>query len=407
MTLPLRLAECNEGCTFAYGSARHRLTAPARSTRNPRMRSTGRAIAGAGRGLWPSFALSYLIGFGLIGLLIHFAGVWNILANTRMLAMLISGGVVALTDADQGLIYGIPDPQYYVASQDPVDWEVVLLTGAIFMAVWLLQGLQFHTLARFAGIDGSFAQHARALVYGKAVNKVFPFGVGRVAAAGALERQGADRGRAASVVFLGQVFSVFEVAMFALYGLFAVGLMGWAGEIFWPLAILLVAYLMVRPERSAARASRRATALAARRAMRALADRPAVLARAAGLSLLAFLLIDVGAYLIAQSFTSENVILNVTFAQLTMGVVGGYAARLIPLTPGGVGQFEWGFAAALYVGGLGFPEAATIAILVSMVRYLTGGLIFLSIALGPGVETSLRDTLASFRGDSPEPEPAS
>ena len=45
--------------------------------------------------------------------------------------------------------------------------------------------------------------------------------------------------------------------------------------------------------------------------------------RAIVLSLLAFLLIDVGAYLISQSFTSPNVILNVSFAQLTMGIVGG------------------------------------------------------------------------------------
>jgi hypothetical protein len=124
------------------------------------------------------------------------------------------------------------------------------------------------------------------------------------------------------------------------------------------------------------------------------------------LSLLAFLLIDVGAYLITQSFTSPNVILNVTFAQLTMGIVAGYAARLIALTPGGLGQWEWGCAAALYTSGLGFPEAATIAILVSMVRYLTGGILFAIVTVGPGVDTSLRDSLARFRGEQPQPEPS-
>jgi Lysylphosphatidylglycerol synthase TM region len=361
--------------------------------------------AAARRGLWPSFALSYLIGFGLIALLVYYAGIWNILANTRILDLLTRGGIVALTDADQGLVYGVPDTEYYVASQDPVDWDLVLIAGLLFLVMWGIKSLQFHELARFAGVDGAIGQHTRAYLYGRGINRVFPYGIGNVAAASALEGQGADRGRVPSVLFLAQVFAVFEVIAFGLYGLFAVGLMGWAGEIFWPLVILLVAYLMTRPERPRAKASRRETAIAARRTLRVLARRPGTFARLTVMSLLSFLLIDVGAYLISQSFTSPNVILNVTFAQLTMGIVAGYAARLITLTPGGLGQWEWGCAAALYVSGLGFPEAATIAILVSMVRYLVGGLLFAIVALGPGVETSLRATFARFRGEQPEPEP--
>jgi uncharacterized membrane protein YbhN (UPF0104 family) len=359
---------------------------------------------GARRGLWSSFVLSYLVGFGLIALLINYAGFWNILANTRILDLLTRGGIVALTDADQGLIYGVPDPQYYVASQDPVDWDLVLLAGLLFLAMWGIKSLQFHELARFARIEGSPGQHARAYIYGRGINRILPYGVGNVAAASALEGQGADRARVPSALFLVQVFAVFEVVAFALYGLTAVGLMGWASEIFWPLLILLIAYLMTRPDRRLAKASRRGTALAARRSLRVLARQPRTFVRLIVMSLLGFLLIDVAAYLISQSFTSPNVILNVTFAQMTMGIVAGYTARLITLTPGGLGQWEWGCAAALYVGGLGFPEAGTIAILVSMVRYLVGGLLFAIVALGPGVETSLRATFARFRGEQPEPE---
>jgi uncharacterized membrane protein YbhN (UPF0104 family) len=366
-----------------------------------------RSVVSAGRGLWASFALSYLVGFGLIALLVHFAGIWNVLANTRILDLLTRGGIVALTDADQGLVYGVPDPQYYVASRDPVDWDLVLLAGLMFLAMWGVKSVQFHGLARFAGIDGSLGQHTRAYIYGRGINRILPFGIGNVAAASALEGQGADHGRASSALFLVSVFAVFEVVAFGLYGLSAVGLMGWASEIFWPLVILLVAYLMIRPARSRAKASRRETALAARRALRVLARRPATFARMLLLSLIGFLLIDVGAYLISQSFTSPNVILNVSFAQLTMGIVGGYTARLITLTPGGLGQWEWGCAAALYIGGLGFPEAATIAILVSMIRYLSGGILFAIVSFGPGVETSLRETAARFLGERPEPEPAS
>jgi hypothetical protein len=363
----------------------------------PRARATGLP--------W-SFALAYLVGIGLIVLLVHYAGVWNILANTRVLDLLARGGIVAVTDMDQGLVYGIPDTDYYVASQDPVDWDLVLVAALLFLAMWGVRAVQFHALARFAGIDGSIGQHARAYVYGKGINRLLPFGVGNVAAASALEAQGAERGRVSSILFLAAVFGVFELVVFGLYGLLSVGLMGWAGEIFWPLVILLAAYLMTRPERGAARASRRATALAARQALGVLIREPRALVAFTVLALLAFLLLDVGAYLITQSFTSPNVILNVTFAQITMGIVGGYAARLISLTPGGIGQWEWGCAAALYTSGLGFPEAATIAILVSAVRYVTGGVLFATITLGPGVETSLRESLGRFRGDSPEAEAA-
>ena len=178
---------------------------------------------------------------------IHFAGVWNILANTRILDLLTRGGIVALTDADQGLVYGVPDSEYYVASQDPVDWDLVLLAGLLFFVMWGIRSVQFHGLARFAGVPGSLGEHTRAYIYGRGVNRFLPYGVGNVAAASALEGQGADRDRVSSALFLASVFAVFEVIVFGLYGLFSIDLMGWAGELFWPLAILLTAYLMTRP----------------------------------------------------------------------------------------------------------------------------------------------------------------
>jgi uncharacterized membrane protein YbhN (UPF0104 family) len=94
------------------------------------------------------------------------------------------------------------------------------------------------------------------------------------------------------------------------------------------------------------------------------------------LSIVAFGLEDIAAYVIAQAFTSTHVVLNVNFSILLMAIVASYIARLIPITPGGIGQFEWGFAAGLYLGGLGFPECVTIAILDNFVRYVTGTLLF-------------------------------
>src|SRR6185295_235959 len=110
--------------------------------------------------------------------------------------------------------------------------------------------------------------------------------------------------------------------------------------------------------------------------VRALARQPLALTTMAVLSLLAFGLEDIAAYVIAQAFTSTHVVLNVNFSILLVAIVASYIARLIPITPGGIGQFEWGFAAGLYLGGLGFPECVTIAILDNFFRYVTGSLLF-------------------------------
>jgi uncharacterized membrane protein YbhN (UPF0104 family) len=91
--------------------------------------------------------------------------------------------------------------------------------------------------------------------------------------------------------------------------------------------------------------------------------------------LLAFALEDIAAYLIAMAFTSTYVILKVDFSVLLMAVVASYIARLIPLTPGGIGQFEWGFATALYIGGVGLPECVAIAVLDNALRYVSGTLL--------------------------------
>ena len=76
----------------------------------------------------------------------------------------------------------------------------------------------------------------------------------------------------------------------------------------------------------------------------------------------------------------------------------GYIARRFPITPQGIGQWEWGFAAALYVSGVGFPEAATIALLDSALRHSTGLVVFLVITLRYGVKTNFQRVLARYMG---------
>jgi uncharacterized membrane protein YbhN (UPF0104 family) len=134
--------------------------------------------------------------------------------------------------------------------------------------------------------------------------------------------------------------------------------------------------------------------------LRRLFEDPKVLMTLAILSILAFFIDDFTPYLISQAFTTDFVILNVTFPVIQMGVVAGYIARQVPLTPGGIGQWEWGFAAALYMGGVGFPEAATIALLESLMRHGTGVLVFGAVMLLKGSNTSIREVLPRVRWPS-------
>jgi uncharacterized membrane protein YbhN (UPF0104 family) len=361
-----------------------------------------------GRGLFGPFALAWLIAIALIVQLVRAGGFWQVAANTRVLDFLGRAGLIRLTDSDIGSFFGgVPDAKYYVQSNDYIDWIVVAVAVGVFVLVWALKALQFHSLARFCGVRGTFEQHARAYFYGHAINRIFPFNTGNVASAAVLEGQGQSLRRGSQVVYLAQLFLAFEILVFALYGLLAQGYTKWLGEIGWPVAILAFAYLLTRARgRFASSLSLREHAAYARQAIGALATDRWLLTKLAALSVVAFFGVEMTVYLITQAFTTTYVILNIRFEVIVMAVVGGYLARFVIVTPGGLGQWEWGFAMPLYVGGMGMPEAASAALLMTAIRYMSGGLFFLLMMLIRGVETNLGRVLELFR-DGPAPEETS
>ena len=325
-----------------------------------------------------SYLFSYLLGAILLGSLIYFSGVWNFLANTRLLRVLIDAGVVEYHDAQHGWIKGVPDLKYFLKANDPIKWGLIDLAGFIFIIFWLIKTLQFQIMLRFTGVKTTFTQAARAYLYGLGINRLVPFNAGHEPIIDTLKvHQNASEQQALTALFLAEVFVVIEIVVYGIYGIYAMGWSIWLSQIFWALVILLAAYLMVRPSKDYPRASvmtggrREAFHL-----LRSLAHRPSTFAGLTLLSLVAFGLEDIGAYLIAMGFTSTHVVLNVNFSTLLMAIVASYIARLIPITPGGIGQFEWGFAAGLYLGGLGFPECAVIAILDNVVRYVAGTFVY-------------------------------
>ncbi|MGH9442516.1 MAG: lysylphosphatidylglycerol synthase transmembrane domain-containing protein [Thermoanaerobaculia bacterium] len=324
-----------------------------------------------------SYTFSYLLGTVLLGTLIWSSGIWNFLANTRLLSVLINSGVVSYHDAQTGWIRGVPDLKYFLKSQDPVKWGLVEGAALLFLLFWVIKAVQFHALCRFTGARGTFSHHSRFYLEGLGVNRFLPFNQGLVQMARSMANQGASLNRVTQATLLAELFVVIEIVVYAAYGPYGLGWSVWLAQIFWSLVILGLCYLMARPSRLYPEHSIIPLDWKeVKQSFSALARRPIEFSKLTALSLVAFGLEDVAAYMIAMAFTSTHVILNVNFSILLMAIVASYIARLIPVTPGGIGQFEWGFAAGLYLGGLGWPECVTIAFLDNAVRYISGTLLW-------------------------------
>jgi uncharacterized membrane protein YbhN (UPF0104 family) len=325
-----------------------------------------------------SYTFSYLLGAGLLVALIWSSGIWNFLANTRLLSILIDGGIVSYHDAQAGFIRGVPDLKYYLKSQDPVKWGLVEGAALLFFVFWIIKAIQFRSLCNLTGAQGTFSQHARFYLEGIGVGRFLPFNQGTVHLVRSMAAQGAPAESVAQAAFLAELFVVIEIVVYAAYGPYAMGWSVWLAQIFWSLVILGLCYLLARPNRFYPEPSIIPLHKGeVKQAFRALSRRPIEFTKLTLLSLLAFGLEDIAAYMIAMGFTSRHVILNVNFNILLMAIVASYIARLIPVTPGGIGQFEWGFAAGLYLGGVGWPECVTIACLDNFVRYATGTILWI------------------------------
>ena len=356
---------------------------------------------GVGR-LVSVFGLSYLFGTFLFVSLFYVFGTWDVLAGSRLLDLLIRVGIVKYHDQNLGFIEGVADHKYYLASQTPVDWLLVVFAGLLFLAFFGVKALQFDGAARHFGAKGTLGQHARAYLYGLGLNRWFPFGLGQIGTHTALTSQGNTDRQSRDVLFATGLFVLFEISLFATIGLLGEGWGPWVSQVAWGAFVFTLLYLWVRrPRGVSVRSIARGWSARAREVLGSLSSDPPVLAKLCALSLIAFALEHVAAYLIANAFG-----IGVEFSVIMMGLAAGYVARLIPLSPGGLGQYEWGFAVALVLGGVGAPEAATLAILDNLFRYLVGAVVVGSIVFWHGFDTTLHTVLRMFNdGVAVESEP--
>ncbi|MDH3590811.1 MAG: flippase-like domain-containing protein [Planctomycetota bacterium] len=375
------------------------------------MRTEEGAGASSRRGLsgvFASFGLSYLLGLLLLAALVYHAGVWNVLANTRLLDPLVEVGVIRYHDGNLGVVDGVEDQKHYLRSQDPIDYRLVLLAALIYFAYWGVKGLKYHGVARFVGLKGSAGRHARARLYGDGLGIFFPFRFGEAATAAALEAEGEEPERVRQTFVITDFLTiVFQIILFLLFGLLVTNYAIWFAQTFWALVICAVSYFVLRgsgllPWGPAGFWRTQS------QTYRSLANQPGTLGKLGFVSALLMLLDDLTPFVIAMAFTGDHVIMNVPFFVIQSGVVAGYIARRFPITPHGIGQWEWAFAAALYASGIGFPEAATIALLDSALRHGTCFIVFLIVTLRHGVATTYHQVMGRYldRAASEQPPAA-
>jgi len=339
-----------------------------------------------------SYFLSYILAATLLFSLVWTAGIWNVLANTRLLDLFISSGLIRYHDVHLGLVDGLPNAELFLYATDPIDWRLAGIVVAMYFLFWGVRALKFHGIARVMGMQGSLGENGTAFLYGGGLNILFPFKVGNAATALSCEGRGYSRETANTVIYTQELFILFEITVFGLLGLALNGWTTWFGELFWALVILGVAYLMLKPAlASGVFLPGQASWEIKKGILGRLFQNPRMLATLCGLALFAFLIDDVTPYFISQAFTTDFVILNVPFPVIQMGVVSGYIARQVAITPGGIGQWEWGFAMALYMGGVGMPEAATIALLESVIRNGTALILFGIVVFWKGARTTARE----------------
>jgi uncharacterized membrane protein YbhN (UPF0104 family) len=328
------------------------------------------------------------------------AGPWRILANTRLLDPLMDAGVISYTDMDQGFIRGIPDITDYLRSQEDVAWNLVLLCAVIYLGFYVIKSVQFHNIGKLYGLKGGYSDHARAYFYGLGINRLLPFNAGDVATVSVCHGQGSRARAAASTLYVQDMFVWFEIAFFFALGIILTGWSQAFGQSLMAIIFFAALYFITR----SARPSHMVTGKdgkpvrASLRAFLTLANDPLLLVRLGCLSLLAFFLDDITPYVTSQAFTEGKVMLNVGFLVIQGGVVAGYIASRPAITPGGIGQFEFGFATALVATGLALPDAISIALLDGAIRHSVAFVLFFSVKLSKGVETNFRTVLDRLLG---------
>jgi hypothetical protein len=334
---------------------------------------------------------------------------WKVLAVTRVLDLLIEGGIIQYHDRQPGFIAGLPMPKYFYLSQELIDWRLVTIAFLLMMLYPAIKAIQFDRIACACGSKAPFGQHFAAYVYGDGLDRFLPFNLGLVGTARALVAHGLTEERAVAAVMLSRAFTMFEICAFALLGLILLGWETWLAHIFWAVVVCVVAcYVLSMSGRTWAVPRIADVAhIVGGEMFNPSGGRARFLVAGAALSLLAFGVFDVAVYILMAAFDTTAIAISVNPTTLLMAIVGGYiAARIVTITPGGIGQWEIGFAATFLLADTDVSiPLLCIGLLASIVRIVSGVTLMLIVSRSGHVGTQLGEVFTAFESGVPAGSP--
>lgn len=346
-----------------------------------------------GRDLMWSSVFSYILVLAILVVLIFYlisiGEFMFVLGFTRLLDLMVRSGIVQLHDGQLGIIPGgVELLDAWFASQDPVDTGLVVLAILLLMATWAIRAMQFHGIAQFCGLDTGLGTNVRTHLYARGLDLFLPYNASKAAIVSNLSELGSPPAHAVLAAFTGQMFGVFEIMVFGLIGVVHLGWTSWFQLVAWAGILVGAAYLLVYGWQRRG-ASARNLWNSARAVTHALLSDTRTLVRVGSLSLLAFALEVAVIYALGNAFTGPNVVLLVEPPLIMMALIAGYLASSIKVTPGGAGQFELAFGAALYLGEMGFANMVALTLIYMAIRYLVGAIMLGAVTLGYGTGTNL------------------
>ena len=331
----------------------------------------------------------------------------QLLANLTILDDLADLGVVRDMDVGTGFIMAAPE--YMLKSRRAVVGSLLAISFLAIAGSYLARAFRIRLLGNHYGIPSSVNNQILAYFYGRGINTVLPFGPGELGSAQILERNGAEREQAYLTVFAARIFEVVGIAGFLLI---ALALSGWGGAIvpFLFCAILVVLItIATRPVGNAfANPSAFRTGLWEAvqgsyfvRVLRELAETSFGLA--VGLTCLSVFALGLelaGLYFLKQAFSSREFFLlsDLPLSAYMMAIGAANLTRVIPLTPGGMGLYEFVLVTVFSIYGGDYHAATTVAILDGMFTNFVMLLIFFpTLLLVRRTGPSLLETWRSFR----------
>lgn len=338
------------------------------------------------------FILPFFISYGLMIVLmiipLLLAGPLKVLANIRLLKTFVNAGIIRYTDHHIGLIEGVGDLNNYLKASSPIDWWLVLLCFTIYILHFYLKSFQFHMVKSHLGDQSSFRNNARLYFLGNGLNKLIPFKFGNHFITKS-DQEDATRNNH-TLGILERLTNV-EILIFFILSVFLTGWRMTLVQIIPALLILIIAHYVLKPFTNTFSEQEDSRGLLA-----LFQKSPYLLSGLVFISLFVFLLDDIVPYVISQAFTEYPVIMNVNFLTIQGAVVAGYIASRVQLTPGGIGQYELGFGTALYLAGVGMPEAVSIAILDGVLRQLAAMFLYFFGIYRSEKQTRLSELFKSF-----------